>query len=376
MEGIVPNALLNRLLDRGYEAFFVGGCVRDILLNRVVHDWDITTSALPEQVMDCFSHCIPTGIKHGTVTVSEDGFQAEITTYRTDGVYVDGRHPEQVRFVRALEEDLARRDFTINSMAMASDGTIIDLYGGQQDLQRGIIRCVGDPEVRFREDALRMLRALRFSAQLGFAIEPCTLHAIAACSFLCGGLSAERVREEVEKILLSDRPERLGDLVNYGLLERFVANCNGKDAEYSWLTTLPAERSVRWVGLYCLWPDLDLNGLRLDRKTIQNANLVSKTTRPKTRLDLKRVIADLGEDRGKIAAQIYNCLPMYEEIIQSGECLNLRHLAVRGSDFPEVHGKQVGELLHMILEDVLEHPNLNDKKIILEKYKNRIDYYY
>ena len=162
----LPNQILNVLSSAGYEAYYVGGCVRDTILGRPVHDWDVTTSALPEQVMACFDHCVPTGLKHGTVTVLLDGLSAEVTTFRTDGSYRDGRRPENVTFVRSLREDLARRDFTINAMAMDACGEITDLYGGREDLAQCVIRCVGDPEQRFREDALRMLRALRFSAQL------------------------------------------------------------------------------------------------------------------------------------------------------------------------------------------------------------------
>ena len=164
MQTARPSVILETLRRAGYEAWYVGGCVRDTLLGREIHDWDVTTSALPEQTMACFAHCVPTGIRHGTVTVLEDGVSAEVTTYRTDGSYADGRHPDQVTFVRTLAKDLARRDFTINAMAMDDQGRLVDLWDGQQDLKDKIIRCVGEPERRFREDALRMLRAIRFYA--------------------------------------------------------------------------------------------------------------------------------------------------------------------------------------------------------------------
>ena len=167
-----PDLILKTLEGAGFAACFVGGCVRDTLLGRPVHDWDVTTSALPEEIMALFPRCIPTGIKHGTVTVLLRGESFEVTTFRRDGAYHDGRHPDGVVFVPNLTEDLARRDFTINAMAMHLDGRITDCFDGKADLKRGIIRCVGDPERRFREDALRMLRAWRFSAQLGFAIDP------------------------------------------------------------------------------------------------------------------------------------------------------------------------------------------------------------
>ena len=205
-----PDAIIKTLEDAGFEARYVGGCVRDTLLGRPVHDWDIASQALPEDVLRLFPRCVPTGLQHGTVTVLLDGTSAEVTTYRLDGAYHDSRHPDGVRFVRSLADDLARRDFTINAMAMDLSGSITDLFGGREDLARGVIRCVGDAETRFREDALRMLRARRFAAQLGFALEAGTEAAIGRCAGLCAALSRERVREEAEKTLLSDRPALFG----------------------------------------------------------------------------------------------------------------------------------------------------------------------
>ena len=178
MTARAPSEILDTLEQAGYEAYYVGGCVRDRLLGRPVHDWDITTSAMPEVVLALFGHCVPTGIAHGTVTVLLEDTGAEVTTFRTDGSYHDGRHPDRVTFVRSLREDQARRDFTVNAMAMDRRGRIYDAFGGQADLDRRLLRAVGDPETRFREDALRMLRALRFAAQLGFALDPDTARAI------------------------------------------------------------------------------------------------------------------------------------------------------------------------------------------------------
>ena len=175
------NSILETLQKSGYEAYVVGGCVRDALLGREPHDWDITTSALPEQVRDEFSRTIDTGLKHGTITVMCGGTGYEVTTFRVDGVYEDGRHPKEVTFTRSLREDLKRRDFTINAMAYNAGEGLVDLFGGREDLENGIIRAVGDPIQRFSEDALRIMRAFRFSAQLGYEIEPGTL---SACSQL------------------------------------------------------------------------------------------------------------------------------------------------------------------------------------------------
>lgn len=187
----------------GHEAYLVGGCVRDKRLGRDVYDYDITTSALPEAVQALFPHTVPTGIKHGTVSVLTDHGRYEVTTFRTDGDYEDGRRPDEVVFVRSLREDLARRDFTINAMALGRDGTLHDPFGGREDLENKIIRAVGDPYRRFEEDALRMLRAIRFAAQLGFVIEEETLRAITYESQSLRRISRERIRDEWQKMLLS-----------------------------------------------------------------------------------------------------------------------------------------------------------------------------
>ena len=195
--------VLKKLNESGYDAYFVGGMVRDVLLGRNVYDSDITTNAAPEAVMNLFDKVYATGLKHGTVTVIMDDQNVEVTTFRLDGEYLDNRHPEEVFFTRSLTEDLARRDFTINAMAQEMDGTIIDPYNGKDDLEAGIIRAVGDPEERFKEDALRILRGIRFVAKLGFNIENETLKAIKKCRHLLANLSLERIRKEFEGILSS-----------------------------------------------------------------------------------------------------------------------------------------------------------------------------
>lgn len=193
----------------GYEAYAVGGCVRDAVLGRVPQDWDITTSATPEQIKALFPHTVDTGIAHGTVTVllGREGF--EVTTYRIDGAYEDCRHPKEVTFTRSLEEDLKRRDFTVNAMAYNDKTGLVDLFGGREDLSNGIIRAVGDPDERFREDALRIFRAIRFAAQLGFAIDPETERAMSSFAGNLQAVSAERIREELTKLLGSEHPEEL-----------------------------------------------------------------------------------------------------------------------------------------------------------------------
>ena len=200
--------LLDTLHKAGYAAYVVGGCVRDSLLGLTPHDWDLCTSALPQQVMGLFGaqRCIPTGLQHGTVTVKQSGALYEITTFRTEGTYTDGRHPDEVHFVPDVREDLARRDFTINAMAYNEKEGLVDPFGGQADLQSGIVRAVGVPRQRFTEDALRILRLYRFAARFGFAIDPPTAQ---AAQELCAHLdcvSVERIEEELAKLLASPAP--------------------------------------------------------------------------------------------------------------------------------------------------------------------------
>ena len=202
------SALLDALHRAGFAAYAVGGCVRDSLLGLAPHDWDLCTAARPEQVMELFGEkqCIPTGLQHGTVTVKRDGRLYEITTFRTEGNYSDGRHPDSVAFVPDVREDLARRDFTINAMAYNDAEGLIDPFGGQQDLQQGILRAVGDPATRFEEDALRILRLYRFAARFGFAIDPPTGQAARALCAHLDCVSVERIEEELSKLLAAPAP--------------------------------------------------------------------------------------------------------------------------------------------------------------------------
>ena len=218
--------IIQVLNDAGHEAYVVGGCVRDSVLGRTPADWDITTSASPAQVKELFRRTVDTGIKHGTVTVlMKSGGELngyEVTTYRIDGVYDDGRHPRNVTFTSDLSKDLERRDFTINAMAYHPEKGLVDLFGGREDLSNNVIRCVGDAEKRFGEDALRMMRAIRFAAQLGAQIEPDTYTAIKKLAPTLEKVSAERIRVEVEKLLMSDNPEFFRLFYESGLTKVFM----------------------------------------------------------------------------------------------------------------------------------------------------------
>ena len=200
--------LLNALHAAGYAAYAVGGCVRDSLLGRTAHDWDLCTSALPQQVMELFgaAQCIPTGLQHGTVTIKYGGQLYETTTFRTEGSYTDGRHPDAVTFVPDVREDLARRDFTINAMAYNEAEGLVDPFGGQKDLQNGLLRAVGEPQQRFTEDALRILRLYRFAARFGFVLDAATARAARQLAPHLDCISAERIQEELAKLLAAPQP--------------------------------------------------------------------------------------------------------------------------------------------------------------------------
>lgn len=260
------NTALTLLNRAGFEAFVVGGAVRDLLRGAPVHDWDITTSALPEQTKEVFSdyRLIETGIKHGTVTVLMDGLPLEITTYRTEGTYSDHRRPDNVEFTRSLEEDLARRDFTINAMAYHPETGVVDLFGGQNDLETRIIRCVGEPDKRFQEDALRMLRALRFASRLGFSIEEETAAAIHRNRMLLAHVAPERIREELTGLLCGSCVEpvlrQYHDVLSVpipeiaplvGFNQHLKSHCHDLWGHISAVTAAaPARSEYRWAGLF------------------------------------------------------------------------------------------------------------------------------
>ena len=366
-----PDEILLRLRRAGWEAFYVGGCVRDTLLGRPVHDWDVATSAEPAAVQALFEKTVPTGLRHGTVTVLLDGARAEVTTFRLDGDYPDGRHPASVRYVRELREDLRRRDFTVNAMAMDERGEVTDLFGGRRDLAARLLRCVGDPDARFQEDALRMLRAYRFAAQLGFAVEPETEAAIFRCAPRCRALSRERVREEVEKTLLSDRPELLGRMIGAGLLAAFRL-CG--EPELSPLRALPAEPAVRWAGAARLVPGLDPAEFRLPAKTAALARAAAECAEPsRTRLEWKRLAAARGWEIAWTAAALTGERKTLEELRASGECMELKTLAVSGRDFPGCAGPALGRTLEGLLGHVLEHPEDNTREVLLRLARERAD---
>ena len=293
--------ILEKMREAGYEAYAVGGCVRDALLGKEPNDWDITTSAKPEETKTIFPKTIDTGIQHGTVTVMKNHVGYEITTYRIDGTYADGRHPDSVEFTSDLKEDLRRRDFTINAMAYSEETGVVDEFGGMEDLDRHVIRCVGNAMERFTEDALRILRAVRFSAQLGFEIEEETYKALSVIAPNLRHVSAERIQVELTKTLLSAHPERVMLVEKTGMTP-FISKTFGRIFEeesnftgtghggntavsgksvvrslYARLeraAALPQEKAVRWAALLAELEDKTavqiLREMKLDNDTIRS----------------------------------------------------------------------------------------------------------
>ena len=417
--------ILERLHERGYEAYIVGGCVRDMMLGRQPEDWDITTNALPGQVKAVFGRTIDTGIKHGTVTVMMKGRGFEVTTYRIDGAYSDGRHPDSVAFTPSLEEDLKRRDFTINAMAFNRSEGLVDLFEGREDLRRGIIRCVGNPMERFEEDALRILRAIRFSAQLGFAIEEETGRAIRTLAPTLERVSRERVQTELTKLLLSAHPEQIQLVYEMGAAP-FVSQAFLQAGMPGMLSTppyalghriphsVPMVKHLRWAAfLASAGPALAvqvLKGLKMDNDTTNRVRVLTehlgksvipaamRESRETEKTALRRLLNALGPELLSDLLTLKRCFAreadcggavniwpegiaqeetaylervqsLTEEILESGDCFSLRSLAVTGNDVIQAGvtpGREVGHVLSRLLNLVLEDPARNEKKWLLE----------
>ncbi|MBQ5951426.1 MAG: HD domain-containing protein [Lachnospiraceae bacterium] len=410
-------AVLRLLEEAGHEAYAVGGCVRDSLLGKEPKDWDVTTSALPQEVKAVFHRTLDTGIKHGTVTVRIFGESIEVTTFRVDGVYEDGRHPKDVVFTPSLAEDLARRDFTINAMAYAPRRGIVDLYGGREDLARGIVRAVGEPRERFTEDALRILRALRFAARLDFDIEEKTFAAMKELSPRLSLISAERIREELTGLLTSPHPERFAQVREIGADKVILPeweeiagvpqnnrfHCYPVDEHIlATLPHVPPEPYLRWTMLLhdigkgrthtvdedghdhfyghgkvsAQMAEEILRRLRFDNDTIDRVRtliLWHDFHFDGTPASVRRGLAKVGEDLfepllqvmradtlGKDAAgqafylaAIGQVRAQHAQILAEGNCVTLKDLAVTGNDLIAA-GEKPGKHLGEVLGALLE----------------------
>ncbi|SEA08361.1 tRNA nucleotidyltransferase (CCA-adding enzyme) [Pseudobutyrivibrio sp. ACV-2] len=409
--------IISVLESNGHEAYAVGGCVRDCILGKIPHDWDITTSALPEQVKALFSRTFDTGIEHGTVTVLMHGVGYEVTTYRVDGKYEDGRHPKEVTFTASLEEDLKRRDFTINAMAYNESRGLVDLFGGEADLQAGIIKAVGNPTERFTEDALRMLRALRFSAQLGFEIEPATYQAIKDLAPTLERISAERIQVEMVKLVTSDHPERLREVYNTGLSKVFfpeldvMMECQQNNVHHAYtvgehtikaMELIPTDKVLRLTMMLhdiakpaCKTTDdkgqdhfklHPIKGTDMARTVLRRLKFDNDTTSKVCNLvknhddrpaindrNVRRMIIRVGQEnfpdllevkradtlaqstylRDEKLAYIAELERVFHEIVEAGDCLRIKDLQINGKDLIAM-GVPQGQRIGEVLNDIFD----------------------
>ncbi len=433
-EGV--KAILTRLEDAGYEAWCVGGAVRDLLLGREPGDWDVTTNALPETVMTLFApHALPTGLQHGTVTVG-GGNGVEVTTYRRDGAYLDNRHPDHVEFTGSLEEDLSRRDFTVNAMALDLRGRLMDPFGGRGDLAAGVLRAVGEPEERFQEDALRIMRGLRFASRLGFAIEEKTGGAIRRCAPLLRHIAPERLYVELTGLLCGERAAEV--LLAYpdvlGVFLPEILPCVGFDqhSRYHcydvWEHTVRAVEAVRpqpVLRYAMLFHDLgkpDTFSLGEDgrghfyghwRSSVEKAAAVMDRLRfdhqsrrtiltlverhdcelPLSERSVRRNLARYGEETLRLLLEVKRAdnlaqAPAYRDrqrqidqwemllnlVLASGECFSLRQLAVKGTDLTAIglSGPAVGQTLRELLDRVIDEKLPNDRALLLTYVKEKL----
>ena len=358
----------------GHGAYPVGGGVRDLLLGRVPQDWDVTTSARPEEILALFPGSVLTGGVHGTVTVPTPGGPIEVTPFRAEGSYSDGRHPDAVSFGVSLEEDLARRDFTVNALALAPDGRVIDPFGGLADLDAGVLRCVGDPARRFGEDRLRMFRALRLAAQLGFALHP-TVEAALASAPSPANLAAERVGAEVDKALLSPRPGWVGEMLRYRLLAPWLGPTQADTAP---LAALPARPLERWAGLAGLLDDGELPG-KLRRPgavahPVRAGLALLRAGLPDTPASWRRALAAQGEDSCRAAASMALALgdggpeETLAYTLAARPPLTVKDLALSGGELAALglSGREIGAAQARLLSHVLDRPEDNRREALLD----------
>ena len=384
--------LLDTLHRAGYAAYVVGGCVRDSLLGLTPHDWDLCTSALPQQVMELFGaqRCIPTGLQHGTVTVKQSGALYEITTFRTEGTYTDGRHPDEVHFVPDVREDLARRDFTINAMAYNEKEGLVDPFGGQADLQSGVLRAVGVPHQRFTEDALRILRLYRFAARFGFAIDPPTAQ---AAQELCAHLdcvSVERIEEELAKLLSAPAPAAYLDEKILGVVLPELSP-EALAAAKPVVDACPAGERALPVRLAALLLSLGEDGIRrtLRRLRCSNAcieetavlvreavpgvpvslNIYARRLLGKYNLCTVQRIAALGTAlQPERAADFAALSELAEQLDADGVCCRVSQLAVNGRDLMAAGvpaGPGIRKVLEALLDGVIREEYPNERQTLL-----------
>ena len=358
--------VIEKLIKNGHKAYLVGGCVRDMLMGKAPTDFDVTTSAFPEEVISLFEKTIPTGIKHGTVTVMVDSFPIEVTTFRTENGYSDSRHPDGVNFVRNLPEDLCRRDFTVNAMAYNQNEGLIDLYGGVADIKNKILQTVGDAKTRFSEDALRILRLFRFAATLGFSIEQNTLNAALECAPLLENVSRERIFVELKKAVMGD---------NFKVFEALISS---KGLDFLKFTKAPDFEKINSQKdpLIRLYSSISTDTLMLlrpsnkEREVFTTFDTLSKLPTPKNDRDIKEML-NLCDHQILKAFFKYKGLDtaLIENVIASNEPYKISHLKIDGKTLLELgfKGEKIGEILEHLRKTVVSDPNKNTKEKLLKE---------
>ncbi len=360
--------VIEKLTKNGFEVYIVGGCVRDILLLKMPHDYDVTTSATPEEVISVFDRTIPTGIKHGTVTVLIDDEPIEVTTFRTDGEYLDARRPDSVQFVRNLKEDLSRRDFTVNAMAYNHEKGLCDLFCGQEDLAAKILRAVGDPETRFREDALRILRLFRFASTLNFKIEESTFNAAIKCAHLLPKVSIERVMCELKTAITGENFRVIKPLIDCGGL-KFIGVDTCPD-----FNLIKAHNDKPNLCLYLLLSGNIKCDLKLSNKEKAHIEGLKKIVDmpTATKADIKRCLAATNQEITRDLLALKNTPDtLLNEVLEAKEPYLIGHIKITGNDLIEkgIKGEKIGEILSRLQQKVIDDPTFNTKAKLLNEIK-------
>lgn len=377
--------VIDCLEEKGFEAYIVGGCVRDILLGFTPFDFDITTSANPEQIISVFPKTVPTGIKHGTVTVIVDNQNIEVTTFRTESGYSDSRHPESVSFISSLKEDLARRDFTVNAMAYNNTVGLVDCFDGKYDLENKILRAVGNPEERFSEDALRILRLFRFAASLDFTIDKNTLDAALELSQGLKSISRERIFSELKKAVCGSNPNALSPLVNNGSLSFLGIN---HSADFKVIRDCIKKPELSLFGFLYLSSDNVLKTLSELKVSNKIKNYCAKllillnSKKATTKADVKNLLVacdvEIFRDfllfkKTALNQDITSEKRFLDEIINNNEPYLISHLAINGNDLKAlgITETKVGKTLEFLRKTVAENPLCNSNESLIRLIKKR-----
>ncbi len=374
--------IIKTLNRANFEAYAVGGCIRDSLLGIVPKDWDITTNATTENIKALFKKSFDTGIKYGTVTVKIDNNFCQITTFRKDLEYENNRHPKEVIYTNSIVEDLKRRDFTINALAYSERSGLIDYFRGISDIDNKVIRTVGNAKERFSEDALRILRAFRLSAKLGFEIEQKTKKAACECAFLLKNISTERIKIELDLILSSTNPNIIKELVELGILSRFFLI---KTTNFPNLNAIPNKLSRLLTLQYYIYENDEveirnsLNALKYEKKVLKKLNNFLKAMKDElsNEIEIRKALAFYGIDAVKVSLYAKKVLfnedyiikmQIIDKIIKNEDCISKRQLAVNGDDLIGLgfEGKQIGSKINELFNLVLINPKLNKRATLLD----------